>query len=180
MICRAGDIPKEVKESVSLPTKVINDPAMLRGDYFSKLSGGDHAWPLPSRWKFQNVENLEINMSSLYDFFKFLQTIKHIADFFNHKFSPDSELFDLWQEFMKRNQGWQSWITCNEVLQDSIANCDRDIEPEVHQQALLNVLLSRTLGIFDGDLFDNPNYPINTKNIYQLIKEHSDAFDARF
>lgn len=180
VICRAGDIPKKVKESANISTEITNNPVLLRADYFSKLAGEDHAWPLPTQWKFQNVENLEINMSSLYDFFEFLQTIKQISDFLNHKFSPDSELFDVWQEFMTRNQGWQSWIICNEILQDSIANRDRDIDLEVEQQALLNILLSRTLGIFDGDFFDNANYPTNTKNIYQLIKEHSDAFDARF
>lgn len=180
VVYRAGDIPKKDKELASIPSHILHDRSMLRNDYFAKLSDEQCGISLPNQWKFQNVRSLEINMSSMYDFFLFLRTMRRIADFLEQKFSPDSELFYLWSEFMTRNQGWQSWILCNEILKDSIANRDRDIRLEAEQQALLNVLLSRTLGVFDGDLFDNPDYPTNTRKIYRLIKNHLDTFDARF
>jgi hypothetical protein len=180
VICRAGDIPKKEKELVNIIPHVLNNPEMLRNNYFSKLSSSQHAWGLPNGWKFEQVPSLEINMSSLYDFFTFLEVMKNIADFLENKFSPDQELFYLWQEFIARNQGWQSWTLCNETLKDAISNRDREINLEVEQQALLNVLLSRTTGIFDGDLFERPDYPSNTKEIYNLVKSHLDTFDSRF
>jgi hypothetical protein len=180
VICRAGDIPKKTKEVENILSYVLEDPARLRNDYFAKLSDQQHGYNFPSQWKFHHVQNLEINMSSLYDFYEFLETMKKISEFLEHKFSPDQELFYLWQEFIARNQGWQSWTLCNEILKDTIANNDRAVNLEVEQQALLNVLLSRTLGIFDGDLFDKPDYPSNTKEIHRLIKLHLDTVDSRF
>lgn len=180
VICRAGDISKKDKESANISAEIINNPVLLRGDYFAKLMGGQHAWSLPIGWKFRQVQSLEINMSSLYDFFTFLEAMKNISNFLDHKFSPDQELFYLWQEFIARNQGWQSWTLCNEALKDTISNRDRELNLEVEQQALLNALLSRTVGIFDGDLFTEPNYPSNTKEIYKLVKLHLDTFDSRF
>lgn len=180
VICRAGDIPKKDKELKNIASHVLNNPEILRGDYFAKLSNAAHAWSLPVEWKFQQVQSLEINMSLLYDFFTFLEVMQNISDFLQNKFSPDQELFYLWQEFIERNQGWQSWNLCNEILKDTISNRDREINLGVEQQALLNVLLSRTVGMFDGDLFTSPNYPSNTKEIYELVKLHLDTFDSRF
>ena len=180
VICRAGDIPKKVKEISTVSQDILNSPAMLRMDYFSKFSSKEFAYELPTHWKFQDIASLEINMSCLYDFFSFLETLKKIADFLEHKFSPDQELFYLWEEFMNRNQGWQSWILCNDLVKDTMANRDRVIELEIEQQALLNLLLSKSIGIFDGDLFDRPDYPSNTKEIYGLIKKHLDIFDSKF
>lgn len=180
VICRAGDIPKKDKERENLTSDVLKDPVKLRNDYFAKLLDKQHAWNLPSQWKFQQVQNLEISMSSLYDFFTFLETMKKISAFLEHKFSPDQELFYLWQEFMARNQGWQAWTLCNEVLKDTMANRDRDIALEVEQQALLNLLLSKAVGLFDGDLFDKPYYPSRTDQIYRSVKLHLETFDSRF
>jgi hypothetical protein len=179
VICRAGDIPKKDKEA-DIPLHIRNDHALLRNDYFSKFSNSRHAWSLPARWKFSDVPNLEVNMSSVYDFFSFLETLKNISDFLENKFSPDQELFYLWQEFIARNQGWKAWALCNDILTDIVANRAREINLEIEQQALLNVLISKTLGIHDGRLFDRSDYPSNTKDIYDLLKLHQDSFDSKF
>jgi hypothetical protein len=178
--CRAGDLSKEDQERASIPLHVRQHPNLLRGNYFAKLADIEHAYEMPNRWRFQDISSLEVNMSCLYDFFSFLSTMKKIADFLEQKFTPDCELIDLWTEFMARNQGWQAWTMCNSVLMDSIADRDRDIDLNIQQQALLNFLLSKAIGIFDGDLFDRPDYPCNTKQIYKLIKMHLDTFDSRF
>jgi hypothetical protein len=180
VIHRAGDIPKKEKEVASISPDIFNSPQRLRSDYFAKFSNNQHAYGLPDKWKFLDVSGLEVNMSSLYDFFSFMQTLKNIADFLEQKFSPDQELFDLWQEFIARNQGWRAWDMCNQLLKDIIANRDREINLEIEQQALLNLLLARVLGLFDGDLFDRPNYPLNTREIHTLVRLHLDTFDARF
>jgi hypothetical protein len=180
VICRAGDIPKKDKERQSLSSDVLKDSVRLRNDYFAKLSDEQHAWSLPSQWKSQQVQNLEISMSSLYNFFTFLETMKKISVFLEHKFSPDQELFYLWQEFMARNQGWQAWTLCNEVLKDTMANRDRNVVLEVEQQALLNLLLSKAVGMCDGDLFDKSDYPSRTDQIYRSVKLYLDTFDSRF
>lgn len=57
---------------------------------------------------------------------------------------------------------------------------DREIDLHVEQEALLNALISKTLGIYDGILFDQADYPTNTKAVYDLLKMHQDTFDSKF
>jgi hypothetical protein len=50
----------------------------------------------------------------------------------------------------------------------------------IEEQAMLNQLLSQSIGIFDGPLFENDLYPTNTLEIWNCIKHHIDTFDTRF
>jgi hypothetical protein len=180
IVCRAGDIPKKNKEAHSLPADVVSDPVLLRMDYYSKFTDSECGYKLPGQWKFKNILALEINMSLLYDFVSFLSTLKHIAEFLDHTFRPDQELFTVWEKFIELNQGWQSWVKCNSLVKAILANQDCEVDLTFEQQALLNVLLSRTIGIFDGELFSAVHYPNNTKIIHSLIKQHLDSFDSKF
>lgn len=168
------------KETKNLPADVLNNAALRRRDYYSKFTDIEFGVKLPGQWKFQDVPALEINMSLLYDFVSFLEVLKNIANFFQHTFCPDQELFYVWQKFIDLNQGWQSWVKCNDLIKAIMSNCDQEVSLVVEQQALLNALLSRTIGIFDGELFSAVCYPNNTKIIYDLVKHHLDTFDSRF
>lgn len=168
VIHRAGDIPMHVKQ-LKLPQDILSNTTLLRNDWYSKLLSSKYACALPTQWKFKDIPALVVNMSSLYNFFLFLETLENIACFLHRRFSPDQELFVVWREFMERNQGWTAWTVCNDLLQDIIANRDRTINISIEQQALLNVLLSKACGIFDGKLFDQAEYPTNTREIYNLL-----------
>jgi hypothetical protein len=180
VVCRAGDIPKKDKETKFIPSDVLNNMALLRLNYYSKFTDSEYGYKLPGQWKFENIPALQINMSLLYDFVSFLTTLKHIAEFFGHTFRPDQELFTVWEKFIELNQGWQSWVKCNNLVKAILANQDCEIDLIIEQQALLNVLLSKTIGIFDGELFSAVHYPSNTKIIHSLIKQHLDSFDSKF
>jgi hypothetical protein len=179
VIHRAGDIPKSQKE-LFIPADTRNNPVALRMDYYSKFMMDEHGWPIPDRWKFQDCEILEINMVDLYDFVSFMSLLRKIADFFKSTFVPDSELVAVWQEFMHKNQGWNTWILCKEILKDIISGNERIIDLEIEQQALLNVMLSKICSLHDGKLFFDTIYPNNTIVIHEIINEHLTNFDSRF
>jgi hypothetical protein len=47
-------------------------------------------------------------------------------------------------------------------------------------QALINSLLSNSVGVFYGELFDNDNYPTTTCQIWNIVDQHLKTFDQRF
>jgi hypothetical protein len=47
-------------------------------------------------------------------------------------------------------------------------------------QALINSLLSKSVGIFDGELFDNDSYPSNTCQLWNMVDQHLKTFDQKF
>ena len=48
------------------------------------------------------------------------------------------------------------------------------------EQALINSMLTQTVGIFDGELFDCDAYPNTTAQIWNQIDHHIKTFDQRF
>ena len=55
-----------------------------------------------------------------------------------------------------------------------------DFTSDIWTQALLNYLLSQSIGICDGVLFDKDNYPSNSSQIYQIAQQYICDFDSRF
>jgi hypothetical protein len=41
-------------------------------------------------------------------------------------------------------------------------------------------MLTQTIGVFDGELFDSDSYPSNTSQLWNLIDQHLKTFDQRF
>jgi hypothetical protein len=73
---------------------------------------------------------------------------------------------------MGYNQGWQSYIKCNQVLQDIYAGKSTEIDCTIIEEAWLNYNLSKACRIFDGILFEQQDYPKDTRVIYQIVQDH--------
>jgi hypothetical protein len=176
---RAGDIPKE-KKILNVPLAIREKPGALRNDYYSKFMYSENGYPLPSSWKWDDVPNLEINMSSLYNLRDFLISLNRISEFLDNTFSPDKDLVDTWEKFISMNQGLKIWNYCNGLLPSIMSGRYQDIDLDIEQQALLNCILSHTIKLYDGRLFEIDEYPKNTREIYESIKHHVDTLDIRF
>lgn len=174
---RAGDIPIE-KKIKSIPESIRNSASQLRLDYFSKLNG--RGYQTPANWRWNDLPSYEFPMCSLFNLCDFYIELKKLAQFLEHSFNPDSSLTQIWQEFMQKNQGWQCWYNSQELLTKSLANENFDFTSDIWTQALLNYLLSQSIGICDGVLFDKDNYPSNTSQIYQIAQQYICDFDSRF
>ena len=166
---RAGDIPVE-KKIMDIPDSIRNNTSLLRNDYYSKLH--DNGYTVPKKWKWDQIPNYEFSMGSLYNLHDFYNELQMLADFLAHSFTPDQSLVGLWREFMQKNQGWQCWNQAQILLQKSLANEDYEFLADVWTQAVLNSFLSKCVRIYDGELFENFNYPTNTQQIYTIIQKH--------
>lgn len=171
---RAADITAEEREQ-ELSSTVTNSPVQLRNYYYSKLN--HDGYTIPGDWKYPGFD---FEMSSLYQFESFLHELKRTADYLNLTFTPDQELGKLWQQFIAKNHGLQAWFACQRAMEQIFAGDDVEIKFDIQRQALLNCLISRSVGMYDGAMFDQDEYPATTGEIYQHIQQHIETFDSRF
>jgi hypothetical protein len=175
---RAGDIPAE-KKLMNIPAVVRNHAALLRNDYYAKLTD-DTGYIVPKDWKLNQIPSYNFPMGSLYNLYEFYNELQTLADFLKHSFNPDHSLVNLWREFMQKNQGWQCWNQAEILLEKVLANENYKFLADTWTQAVLNSFLSQCVGIYDGKLFENSDYPTNTQHIYAIIQKHLVDFDQRY
>ena len=119
-------------------------------------------------------------MESLFDLVEFYNELYRLAEFLEITFVPDQELSDLLEEFLNRNQGWQYYKECKNLTHAAITGNSIEFFSNEISQALINSLLSKSVGIFDGELFDNDSYPNNTCQIWNTVDQHLKTFDQKF
>lgn len=176
---RAGEIPQDKKMEL-MADKFKKNTAMLRNNYYSKLTDVEHGYPLPTNWRWTDVPGFEIPMGSLYNLNELYSSLKQSAEFLSHSFNPDPSLVELWQKFINLNQGVQIWKKCSNLVENALAAQECAFSSSVQEQALINYLLTQTIGICSGPLFDSNDYPQNTLELFQEIHSYITQFDNRF
>jgi len=176
---RIGDIGLEKSYSL-LPVEVQNNPAKLRNEWFSKLSDTDHGYNLDLQWRWTDRPAFFFPMENLYACVDLYRTMQDCAKFLDLKFSPDKELYQIWQQFIEGNQGLRAYKNSKIIVDRVMGQIDYDFEASIPEQALINLLLTQTVGLFDGPLFDQDSYPCNTLEIWKYVDHHLTTFDRRF
>jgi len=179
VMSRAGDIPLE-KKIKSTPESVRNSPAKFRNEWYAKFNSTVDGYPLPGHWRWPDAAVFEFGMESLFDLVEFYNELYRLAEYLEMTFVPDQELSDLLEEFLAKNQGWQYYKKCKHLVHAAIAGNNIEFFSDEILQALINSLLSKSLGIFDGELFDDDSYPTTTCQVWTAADQHLKTFDQRF
>ena len=168
---KAGDLGLE-KQLLSIPDRIRNDPVAHRNNWYSKLSERESY--VSQYHNFLPVKNAVFNFSfnSFFCFTDFCKDLNSLAEFLNQTFFLDDSLYDLWCQFIKVNQGWQSYIKCNQLLEDTFSNNSVAISCTVLEQGWINYNLSKICRLYNGKIFEDIDYPDNTQIIYNLVRDH--------
>lgn len=179
VMARAGDIPieKKVELTPAYIRQVVKD---LRREWYSKFNFVDNGYTLPGNWAWENVPSFKFAMESLFDLEDFYRELFQLAEFLETTFVPDRELSNLLNRFLELNQGWQYYAKCKNLYVNLLTGNDIDFDSDEILQALLNSMISRSIGVFDGKLFDDDLYPTNTNQVWKEIEHHLVTFDQRF
>jgi hypothetical protein len=177
VFCRAGDIPAE-KKLLEIPSDQQLSPSKIRNNFYSKLK--TEGYITPGNWRWNEVDIFVFPMGALYNIYQLYQTLQELAVFLEHSFNPDASLNELWEKFIMKNHGWNYWINANNTLEKILANANVPFESDAWAQAILNYLISNSVGMHDGPLHDNDHYPGSTAEMYQIIQTHIAMFDQRF
>jgi hypothetical protein len=176
---RAGDIPSD-KKIQAAPADILLNPAALRNYHYAKLTGDGYRLPGNWMWNEPAMPVFDFQMKHLYNLTDFYIKLKELAHFLEHSFNPDETLCTVWNQFMSMNQGVQAWNKCQDLLHKVLANESFVFESTAIEQALLNCLLTNTIGVCDGPLFTLAEYPTDTQDIYKEVISYIKTFDSRF
>jgi len=176
---RAGDIPAE-KKNEEIPDMVRKIPHAFRNSWYSKFNFEENGYTLPNNWRWREVPSFVFPMESLFDINDFYRRLYQLSKFLNITFVPDHDLAQLFEMFLIKNQGWQSYSKCKNIVHESLLRNNIEFTSNVCEQALINSMLTQIIGIFDGELFDYDDYPSNTLQLWNLIDHHLITFDQRF
>jgi hypothetical protein len=176
---RAGDITLTESYKV-IPVSTLSSPSTLRTDWFSKLTDYESSYKIDHVWQWADVTDFKFPMEDLYDFFKLYQTMLACANYLEQKFTPDKEFYLVWEKFIKLNQGVQAYNKIKKILELTLSQTDYEFDTTEYEQALINVMLTKTVGMFDGPVFTDDSYPTNTREIWNQVSQHLISFDSKF
>jgi len=179
VMARAGDIPLEKKLKLT-DDDVRHSPSKLRNEWYSKFNSQDHGYPLPTQWRWPDVPAFDFAMQSLFDPLEFYNNLYNLSEFLEMTFVPDQELYDLLQKFLELNQGWQYYKQSKNIVYAALAGKNTVFDSNEISQALINSMLTKSVGMFDGVLFTDDAYPQNTEEIWKAVHHHQSMFDSRF
>lgn len=171
LIYKAGDIGFD-NQMLSIPESIRNNPVDVRNNWYSKFNEREMYANFYADFVLPDQPIFEFTFNSFFSFEKFCIELNRLAVFLNQTFFPDESLYKLWAEFMAYNQGWQSYVKCNHILEDVFANKSTNIDCTIIEQGWLNYKLSNICRIYNGLLFEDLVYPTNTQIIHNAISDH--------
>ncbi len=160
----------------------------------SIMSGGED-WELKNNWYSKllerhfdrtlmytpgNLPTLNFNFECFFEFPKFVSELQKVSQFLNMTLRYDSSLYDLWCEFMKRNQGYNLYTQANKILSFVYGNQKYKIPDDWKLHAYINYVLTKSFRIHDGVLHTDNKYPTDTCDLYSIIQHHLNTFDKKF
>lgn len=168
---RAGDVNLE-KKLLDIPEKIRNNPVLLRNDFYSKIN--ERSIYINEYGKFQPLQNkiFEFPFDCFYDFIKLTKKLNELAFFLDQTFFPDNRLYNLWKQFIIKNQGYQSIKLCDGILENIFSGEPHDIPSlQAYEEAYINYNIAKIARMFTGTCFTG-QYPTNTLDIYKEIQLH--------
>lgn len=171
LMFKAGDVGFE-QQLLSLPEHIRKNKVAHRNNWYSKFN---------ERKTYANYYTdcvslanpvFDFHFESFFSFKYFCTELELLSMFLNQTFFPDASLYNLWSEFISYNQGWQSYIKCNQLLEDMFGEKSSNIHCTVIEEGWLNYNLSKICKMYSGPMFDQEIYPTNTVQAYKIIQDH--------
>jgi hypothetical protein len=171
LIYKAGDMGVE-RQLLSIPDNIRDNPVAHRNNWYSKIQ--ERQLYINAYNNFPTIPNNVFNFSfdSFFCFTRFCKELNNLSQFLNQLFFPDLTLYNLWAEFIKLNQGWQSYSKCKTILEAVFSNTSIDIDCTIIEQGWVNYNLSKICRLYQGKLFEDAIYPKNTQLISAIVADH--------
>ena len=150
----------------------------LKNNWFAKLS--ERHFDLTNCYPQVDLSVFEFDFACFFDFVKFVKELQRVSEFVNLTFVYDSSLYDLWEEFLNRNQGYKLYTEANNIVSHACADRLCVIPNDWKLHAYLNYAMSKSFRLCDGVLHSDRPYPTDARELYKIITQHLEEFDNRF
>lgn len=150
----------------------------LKNNWFAKLS--ERHFDYTDRYPQTALPVFEFDFGCFFDFMKFVKELQRVSEFVAMTFVYDSSLYDLWEDFLSRNQGYELYTEANKIFNHACANRSYSIPNDWHMHAYLNNVISKSFRLCDGVLHSSRPYPTDACELYQIVAQHLSEFDNLF
>ena len=171
LMFKAGDVGFE-QQLLSIPDCIRENKVEHRNNWYSKFNERNIYANYYTEFVPLANPYFDFRFESLFCFKEFCIELNCLAKFLDQTFFPDNSLYDLWSKFIEYNQGWQSYTKCNQLLEDIFAGNSTNIDCTIVEEGWLNYNLSKICRMYNGPIFDQENYPSNTRLVYDMVQDH--------
>lgn len=139
----------------------------LRKLFYSMFDNQENGINMMTNWQ-PAVHCHNFTFSSFFNLDYFFESLQKVAKFVNMEFLPTRELVNLHLEFLRLNQGYHSYLKCNDVMESIISGKSLMLNLNILEEAWINYRISKTFNLYDVPELETDTYPINTKIISEL------------
>jgi hypothetical protein len=143
--------------------------SIIRNYFYSKFDSPELGLGAFNNFKHQG-QKFCFPFRALFDIEQFYLYLNRCAFFLNMNFYPTEYTYRLWQEFMQKNQGFQSYQKCQQVIKSILGGKSMYTgDLNLVEEAWILYRLSTIFRCYDHPLLYRDNFPDNTKTISDII-----------
>jgi hypothetical protein len=154
------------------------ETGVLKENIYSKLMERTHFQP--SNIEHPGKEIFNFDFGSFFNLVDFLLELQRLSQFLNQMLIVPQELIADWYTFTKKNQGYQTYLRVNYLLEKILSNQEEIIDNNFFIHAGINVGLARIARLHDTELHSLNTYPTSTKQIYEILSKHFIEYDKKY
>jgi len=171
LMYKAGDVGFE-KQQLSIPEDIKLNSVEYRNNWYSKFNQRKEFADYYNNFSTISNSVFEFPFDAFFSYKDFCIALADLANFLNQSFFSDQSLYALWSEFIQHNQGWQSFNKCNHIIDSMFSSQHLKIDCTIIEQGWINYNLSKMCKIYQGPMFDDIMYPVDTTVAYNAIQSH--------
>lgn len=155
-----------------------HSPGLIKQDLFAKLMERTHFQPEQVQHPSKSVFNFDYG--SFFDLADFLQQLQKLSVWLDQVLVVSPELIKLWQNFIEKNQGFQTYQRVNYLIEKILLGQCEPVEDDFFVHAGINVGLARLARVYEPELHSLDSYPTDTQQIHNIVCKHFREYDEKF
>ncbi len=142
---------------------------ILRNYFYSKFEYDNYGISMWNAFKHTGHKYV-FPISAFYNLEEFYYHLNKCASFLNLNFYPTTETANIWNDFISRNQGYQSQKKCNKIIQSVLENVELSTENlTLVEEAYIAHRLAKLFRCYDHPLLTDETFPTSTSQIADAI-----------
>jgi hypothetical protein len=143
--------------------------SVIRNYFYSKFDVPEYGIDLFNNFKHVG-EKLTFPFGAFFDYEELCLNLNKCAFFLGQNFYPSDHTYQIWKEFIKINQGHDSYKKCKEAMYAILTGDSMDISSfNLIEEAWLVYKVSRIFRCFDHPLLNADQFVSNTKDFSKII-----------
>ena len=145
------------------------DKQIVRNYFYSKFEYDQYGISMWNNFKHTGHKYI-FPLSAFYNLEEFYYHLNQCAYFLNLNFYPTTETANTWNDFILRNQGYQSQKKCNKIIQSVLTKVPISTENlSLVEEAYIAHRLAKLFRCYDHPLLTDETFPTSTIDIANAI-----------